>query len=1052
METILKAIKLAPRFLFQVYFQPAKLYDFIDADKKNRNIYLWSSVFQGLFLGMITAVPHYLWYNNIVNSILFAFAFAFAGAIAVPGAFKVVFAFESTFPVAVQFAVLLAFPVALVFAGVFEFSGPVAFAVALAFSAAIVGPVAVAGKQKKEISFVVRFAIMVNIIVMVLVVAFGYYKGNIQIRNKNQGLILLIGYIIGYIVTSSLMYARKQQAIKTKLHESIVKSNDLFSPPFRKFQTMGLLWSTLMALAALIPIFFKGNPERFPSLKIIAGGFLILSLFILHIPDYLLCLPIWRKQRARMLKPSLNPEELLRGYESSLLFKHEMLYFPLPGLHKIMAAIANQEGLGTKAAVKHITHLYLFTFQQKQALIALHHLWRETGNRHLLVHHLLAAGNVPMLEILSKDSPLPGLYLELLEDDRFHPDPSKTLVRRINRACTVLATGEKDQISQAMAYSLEMARRLLTAAGIKDFYEAVAVLEKKREFPQYLDYFKVLEHTILQLIKIKEAHRETGEIGRYETRRNILSKQKDQLAGLAQAASASLYQPLAAIWRQALDRCRAVVEQEASLVHGTAVLDIQLLNKELTPGKEIQTLHFDITNKGRELSRGVSIEMQARGDSFTVTDQVTQTFEYIEINQTKRIAFPISVLEPGKTTVKLTLTYSDYTGENKREQFSFPITIAAKPAAFKKIENPYIAGPALRSDSPLYMGREDIYRFVDENIIPGGQHHTIVCHGLRRTGKSSLLYRIEKQGFSDKRLIPINIDLQGIADEKDFYLTLSEKVLQKLALTTPRPVDDFSRFKRFIKEIIPAGTGKKLVPMLDEFEELQMRVEDNRISRTVFSNIRHLMQHEDNIIFLFCGTHKIEELQADYWSIFFNTALYRRIGRLERPDAVRLIEEPVKGQLYYDPLAVEQILAMTGGQPYLIQLLCRTIVNRLNQLGKRNDALVNDVDASVAQIISEDTDNFSKDAWKAAGHLERLILSAAAAELTHKHREQANLEDILAKIAPLEPGFSREQAVDTLDKLVTGEILAEKDLNYCFQVNMTRQWIAARHPLRKVRG
>jgi hypothetical protein len=345
------------------------------------------------------------------------------------------------------------------------------------------------------------------------------------------------------------MYARKQQAFKTKLRESIVKSNDLIYPLFRKFQTMGLLWTTLMAITALIPIFFKGNPGRFPSLKIIAGGFLILSLFILHIPDYLLCLPIWRKQRARMLKPSLNPEELLHGYETSLLFKHEMLYFPLPGLHKIMSAIANQEGLGTTAAVKHITHLYLLTFQQKQALIALHHLWRETGNRHLLVHHLLAAGNVPMLEILSRYSPLPGLYLELLEDNRFHKDPSQTLEQRINRACTVLAAGEKDRVDREMVYSLEMARRLLTAVGMKDFYEAAAVLENKREFPKELDYFKVLENTVSQLIEIKNALKEADEIERYETKRDIFSKQKDRLAGLAETASASLYQPLAAIWR-----------------------------------------------------------------------------------------------------------------------------------------------------------------------------------------------------------------------------------------------------------------------------------------------------------------------------------------------------------------------------------------------------------------------------------------------------------------------------------------------------------------------
>ena len=52
-----------------------------------------------------------------------------------------------------------------------------------------------------------------------------------------------------------------------------------------------------------------------------------------------------------------------------------------------------------------------------------------------------------------------------------------------------------------------------------------------------------------------------------------------------------------------------------------------------------------------------------------------------------------------------------------------------------------------------------------------------------------------------------------------------------------------------------------MVLLVDEFEELQMRVEDNRISRTILSNIRHLMQHEKKLSFLFCGTHKLEAIR-----------------------------------------------------------------------------------------------------------------------------------------------------------------------------------------------
>jgi AAA+ ATPase superfamily predicted ATPase len=425
--------------------------------------------------------------------------------------------------------------------------------------------------------------------------------------------------------------------------------------------------------------------------------------------------------------------------------------------------------------------------------------------------------------------------------------------------------------------------------------------------------------------------------------------------------------------------------------------------------------------------------------------------DIIEADTLKEIAFPIAAPAPGKTTVQGTITFSDPTLEDKKLDFSFPITLLKKRVVFKEIENPYIVGQPLRGDTPLYFGREDFYRDIDKSITASGTHHTIVCHGLRRTGKTSLLYRIESQGFMDKRLMPINIDMQGVDDEKDFYYTLSNAIVEKLSLPDVSPVKNFSQFKQFLKSITPELGEKIMVLMVDEFEELQMRVEDGRISRTIFSNIRHLMQHENKLIFLFCGTHKLEEMSADYWSIFFNTAMYFRISHLKRKDAVRLIKEPVKDQLTYDDLAVEQILKMTGGQPYLTQLICRTLVNDLNENKKRNDALIDDVDDAVEQIIAGGAEHFSQHIWDESSLLEHLILSAAAEELTHKQLDFIGLDAIYDKIQSLTGKFSKKQVIEILDKLVSKEILQEKSMRYYFPVNLLRKWIAARYPLRKVR-
>ena len=65
---------------------------------------------------------------------------------------------------------------------------------------------------------------------------------------------------------------------------------------------------------------------------------------------------------------------------------------------------------------------------------------------------------------------------------------------------------------------------------------------------------------------------------------------------------------------------------------------------------------------------------------------------------------------------------------------------------------------------------------------------------------------------------------------------------------------------------------------------------------------------------VFCGTHRIEELASDYWSVLFNISLYHSIGFLEKDEAFHLIKEPVKEfNMRYDDLALDKMWRITAG-------------------------------------------------------------------------------------------------------------------------------------------
>ncbi|MCP4104920.1 MAG: hypothetical protein GY749_05195 [Desulfobacteraceae bacterium] len=800
-----------------------------------------------------------------------------------------------------------------------------------------------------------------------------------------------------------------------------------------------------------------------------------MPIFILHIPDYLLCLPVWYFQRITASKNYEHAEKLIRLYKNSILFKHEMLYFQLPGLHKFISLFARNKELGIKEAVNRINHLYWFTFQQKQAQKAIIQLGKDKHTAHEYIHFLLEENNIPLVTTLAKTNRLAELYLILSDNteqtqhkkessyslsftvekglfsrirSRNQKELPKTLEDKISHVCLEMAKEQDHRFNDEIIKSLESAHKFLTSKNLKDFYKAYYTPHPVPKDGE-IKYLADIQTLFSGLEKINNDLPKIEDIKQFTTRREHLSRQKQAVEELSKTAEQNFYEPFASIWKNALLHFADVIKQEINVQQGSATLFIELKNKEILLSEQERILYFEISNKGQELAQDISIEIQA--DSPAVSfGNTTADIQVIESGTIKEVSFPINADSPINTVIRGNITFSDRTSDNKTLPFSFPITIFEETAVFHEIRNPYIVGNPITEKSPLYFGRQDAYHFIDKNIITGNEHHTIVCHGLRRTGKSSLLYKILENGFTDKRLVPVYFDIQGIGDEKDLYKELSYYIMESLSIKPYDKPHNFGEFKDFFRAIKSDMPDKIIVILADEFECLQELVEKGKISETIFGNIRHLMQHEEKLIFLFCGTHKLEEMSADYWSIFFNTAMYLKISYLSKKHTAELITKPVKDQLTYDNLAVEQIYKMTHGQPYLTQLLCRTLVNDLNENKKRNYAGINDVDDAAQKIITQGDDHFSAYIWKESDTLERLLLSAAAEELTHKQLDFISFGDLYSKIS-LVKAYPKKECADTLGRLVTKDILTDKEGRYSFPVNLLRKWVSEKHPLRLVR-
>lgn len=368
---------------------------------------------------------------------------------------------------------------------------------------------------------------------------------------------------------------------------------------------------------------------------------------------------------------------------------------------------------------------------------------------------------------------------------------------------------------------------------------------------------------------------------------------------------------------------------------------------------------------------------------------------------------------------------------------------------------PYVTGTPLKTND-VFVGREDVFAFIRENLVGAHQNNIIILHGQRRTGKTSVLYRLG-QVMSDTHY-GVLIDMQGkpARGEVDFLYSIADDIvfaLEDHGVMVDLP--DRSAFEaegpefyfrsRFIRSLHPHLGNKNLLLMFDEFEELQRRVEDGRLQPEIFQFLRNLMQHEKCIDFVFSGTHKLEDLGAEYWSILFNIAAYKPITFLSPGEVERLILEPVSAyNVEYDPLAIDRIIHVTAGHPYFTQLVLHETIVYHNET-QRNYLTVADINQVLERIVERGEAHF-KYIWSESSEDERAVLLGFTELMVGE--KPANLDDLRALLHHR----GRDSADNWAHGLATLEgrdILTRRSPRsqiYRFKVDLIRLWIEQTRP------
>jgi WD40 repeat protein len=368
----------------------------------------------------------------------------------------------------------------------------------------------------------------------------------------------------------------------------------------------------------------------------------------------------------------------------------------------------------------------------------------------------------------------------------------------------------------------------------------------------------------------------------------------------------------------------------------------------------------------------------------------------------------------------------------------------------KPVANPYIVGNPVTGS--LFVGREDIMRRLEELWMPE-QRPSVVIYGHRRMGKTSILKNLGARFGSNTVIIDFNMQRIGGVNSTGqllYYLTIklydSLSSNQQVRLKEPDrenfAQDPYFALDRFLQQLNVMQLGKRFIIAVDEFEKIEEWIKEKRIEPELLDFWRGLIQTYPWFVMAFAGLHTLREMTENYWNPLFGSVTAISVSFLSPKGAEQLIVQPTPDfELDYDSDAIEQIINLTNGQPYLVQLMAHTLVTRFNYqtfeegIERERRFTLEDVEAIINTKEFYLAGNaYFQGVWEQA---EKSKSTGQGIILTVLSQTDLSLAEISDQTA-----LSLAQVQSALDTLQRHDVVMQRDGRFFYTVELMRRWVA----------
>lgn len=339
--------------------------------------------------------------------------------------------------------------------------------------------------------------------------------------------------------------------------------------------------------------------------------------------------------------------------------------------------------------------------------------------------------------------------------------------------------------------------------------------------------------------------------------------------------------------------------------------------------------------------------------------------------------------EHNRFTARLLQQTNDWRALLEQEQE----TLQAQSEANREIPNPFVfSSPVSEKMAVAFVGRQDVVAQIERAILGSANMPTLLLHGPRRMGKTSILNQLPRLLGSD--FAPATMDCQHPAIRESpatllRYLSrtlctgLQRRHVNIEPLTSEALAhESYSVFDNWLDEVERAmPSNLRAVLCLDEYERLQETL-DAGWGAAVLDALRHTLQHRPRIVLMFTGAHTFAEL-GPAWTDRFISARRMSVSFLTHQEITPLLTYPIpEFDMTYAAGALADLLHATNGHPFLTQAVAYELVEHMNQQ-QRKQAICEDVEAAIRVALISGGEYFAN-VWSDASAEEQAILRALA--------------------------------------------------------------------------